>query len=80
MGIIKNIKKIEREEGIEIGMERGIKKGREEGIEKGVEKGKREVIENLITKLGLPDKQVADVTEMQVSFVGKIRAALKKKK
>lgn len=67
MGIIETIKKIEREEGIEIGMERGI------------EKGKREVIENLIIKMGLSDKQVADVTEMPVSFVKKIRAALKKK-
>ena len=87
MGIIETIKKIEREEGIEIGLERGIKKGLEkgreegieEGLEKGIAKGKREVIENLITKLGLSDKQVADVTEMQVSFVRKIRAALKKK-
>ncbi|MFT4019554.1 MAG: hypothetical protein QM668_21500 [Agriterribacter sp.] len=76
MGIIETIKKIEREEGIEI----GIKKGREEGIEEGLEKGKREVIENLIIKTELSDKQVADVTEMSVSFVKKIRAALKKKK
>jgi hypothetical protein len=68
MGIIETIKKIEREEVFEKGMERGI------------EKGKQEVIENLIIKLGLSDKQVADVTEMPVSFVKKIRATLKKKK
>ncbi|PVD54247.1 hypothetical protein DC498_02380 [Terrimonas sp.] len=76
MGIIETIKKIEREEVFE----KGIEKGMEKGIEKGIEKGKREVIENLIIKLGLSDKQVADVTEMPVSFVKKIRAALKKKK
>ena len=84
MGIIETIKKIEREEGIEIGMkkgmEEGIEKGMEKGMEKGIEKGKREVIENLIIKLGLSDKQVADIAEMPVSFVKKIRASLKKKK
>ena len=92
MGIIETIKKIEREEGIEIGMkkgmekgiekgmEKGIEKGIEKGMEKGIEKGKQEVIENLIIKMGLSDKQVADIAEMPVSFVKKIRAALKKKK
>ena len=80
MGIIETIKKIEREEGFEIGMEKGMEKGIEKGIAKGIEKGKREVIENLIIKLGLSDKQVADVTEMSVSFVRKIRASLKNKK
>ena len=72
MGIIETIKKIEREEGFEKGMERGM--------EKGIEKGKQEVIENLIIKLGLSDRQVADIAEMPVSFVKKIRAVLKKKK
>ncbi|MBN8857293.1 MAG: hypothetical protein J0H29_02830 [Sphingobacteriales bacterium] len=48
MGIIETIKKIEREEGIEVGMEKGI----EIGLGKGIEKGKQEVIENLIIKLG----------------------------
>jgi predicted transposase YdaD len=72
MGIIETIKKIEREEGIEI--------GREKGIEEGIEKGKQEVIENLIIKLGLSDKQVADIAEMPVSFVKKVRTSLKKRK
>jgi predicted transposase YdaD len=72
MGIIETIKKIERDEGIEI--------GREKGIEEGIEKGKQEVIENLIIKLGLSDKQVADIAEMPVSFVKKVRASLKKRK
>jgi len=64
MGIIETIKKIEREEV----------------FEKGIEKGKQEVIENLIIKLRLSDKQVADIAEMPVSFVKKISASLKRKK
>ena len=84
MGIIETIKKIEREEGFEMGMEKGrekgIEEGMEKGIEKGIEKGKREVIENLIIKLGLSDKQVADIAEMPVSFVKKVRVSLKKRK
>ena len=72
MGIIETIKKIEREEGFE--------KGIEKGIERGIEKGKQDVIENLIVKLGLSDKQAADIAEMPVSFVKKVRASLKKKK
>ena len=96
MGIIETIKKIEREEGFEIGMEKGIEKGMEKGrekgieeglekgmergMEKGIEMGKREVIENLITKLGLSDKQVSDIAEMPVSFVKKVRASLKNKR
>ena len=80
MGIIETIKKIEREEGFEKGLVKGREKGIEEGMEKGIEKGKWEVIENLIIKLGLSDKQVADIAEMPVSFVKKIRASLKKRK
>jgi flagellar biosynthesis/type III secretory pathway protein FliH len=84
MDIIETIKKIGRGEGFEIGMEKGIEKsmekGREKGMEKGIEKGRREVIENLITKLRLSDKQVADIAEMPVSFVKKIRDSLKNKK
>ncbi|MBX3257234.1 MAG: hypothetical protein KF862_24080 [Chitinophagaceae bacterium] len=72
MGIIETIKKIEREEGIEIGMEKGI--------EKGMEKGKQEVIENLITELGLSNKQAARIARVPEAFVKKIRASLKKKK
>ena len=64
MGIIETIKKIEREEV----------------FEKGIEKGKQEVIENLIIKLRLSDKQVADIAEMPVSFVKKVRVSLKKRK
>ncbi|SDC10332.1 Rpn family recombination-promoting nuclease/putative transposase [Niabella drilacis] len=45
--------------------------------DRGIEKAKREYIRNLIMKLGLTDEQIADVTEVSVGFVEKIRASLK---
>lgn len=47
--------------------------------EEGFEKGKQEVVENLISKLGLSDKQVAEIAEIPVSSVKRIRTALKRK-
>ncbi|MGV8135422.1 MAG: hypothetical protein AB2L20_09410 [Mangrovibacterium sp.] len=40
--------------------------------------GKTQTIRNLIIKLDLSDKQIADVAEVPVSFVKKIRVSLKK--
>ncbi|MBX2921334.1 MAG: hypothetical protein KF746_04005 [Chitinophagaceae bacterium] len=65
---------------LDIYIEKGRKKGIEEGIEKGIEKAKQDVIENLILRLGLSDKQAADIAEVPVSFIKKVRASLKKKK
>lgn len=39
---------------------------------------KTQTVRNLILKLNLSDKQIADVAEVPVSFVKKIRASLKK--
>jgi hypothetical protein len=64
MGIIETIKKIEREEG----------------FEKGIEKGKQEVIENLITAFALSDKQAARIAGVPEAFAKRVRASLKKKK
>ena len=88
MGIMETLKQIAREEALEEvfeeGMEKGIKKGIEKGIEKGrkkgMEEGKQHVIENLIIRLGLSDKQAADIAEVPVSFIRKVRTSLKKKK
>lgn len=55
-------------------------KGRKEGIEKGMEKKSFEVVENLITELGLSDKQAARIAEVPEAFVKKIRTSLRKKK
>ncbi|MFT3949235.1 MAG: hypothetical protein QM763_19885 [Agriterribacter sp.] len=65
---------------IEMLKERETQKILEKGIEKGIERGKVEVVRNLITKLGLPDAQAAEVAEVPVAFVKKVRASLKKKK
>lgn len=57
-----------------------IEKGRKEGMEKGMEKKSFEVVENLITELGLSDKQAARIAEVSETFVKKVRIALRKKK
>ncbi|MBX3255447.1 MAG: hypothetical protein KF862_14995 [Chitinophagaceae bacterium] len=76
MGIIEMLK--ERE------TQKILKKGMAEGEAKGIEKGKAEgtaaAVRNLITKLGLSDAQAAEVAEVPVSLVKKVRASLKKKK
>lgn len=45
---------------------------------KGEEKTRHAVVENLILKLGLSDEQAADVAEVDVAYVTKVRAELKK--
>ncbi len=75
MGIMETIDALIREEGEKLGERRGEKRGKLEGIREG----KAEVVENLITKLGLSDEQAADVAEVSVDFVAKIRAKLTKK-
>lgn len=72
MGIVETIKERETQKILE----RGIEKGRIEGKTEG----KAEIVRNLITKLGLPDAQAAEVAEVSVAFVKKVRASLKKKK
>ncbi|ANI88884.1 hypothetical protein A9P82_06000 [Arachidicoccus ginsenosidimutans] len=55
----------------------GKAEGIAEGMEKGMEKGKAEVVRNLIIKLGFTDAQAADVAEVSLDFVKKVRASLK---
>ncbi|CAM4399524.1 hypothetical protein SAMN06265348_11674 [Pedobacter westerhofensis] len=45
---------------------------------KGEEKKSHAVVENLILKLGLSDEEAADVAEVDVAYVTKVRAELKK--
>jgi len=68
------------EKGRKEGMEKGMEKGIEKGMEKGMEKKSFEVVENLITELGLSDKQAARIAEVPEAFVKKIRTTLRKKK
>ncbi|GGC38571.1 hypothetical protein GCM10011386_33370 [Parapedobacter defluvii] len=53
---------------------------REEGKIEGKIEGKTEEVRNLIQKLGLSDEQAADVAEVSVDFVQKVRADLDRKK
>lgn len=65
---------------IEKGRKEGMQKGIEKGMERGIEKKSFEVVENLITELGLSDKQVARIAEVSETFVKKVRTAMRKKK
>ncbi len=60
MGVIETIKFIEREAG----------RAEEKLAQKEL------LVRNLITKTGLPDQQIAEVVEVKISFVKKIRATL----
>ncbi len=51
-----------------------------EGVEKTKLEDKTEFVTNLIVKLGLSDEQAADVAEVTVDFVQKVRASLNKKR
>lgn len=51
-------------------------KAREEGRNRGRKEGKIEEVRNLITKLGLSSEQIAEVAEVSVAFVEKIRRSL----
>lgn len=58
----------------------GIKQGVKEGVKQGVFKKNHDFVENLIIKLGLSDEQVADIAEVSVAFVKKVREELNIKK
>ena len=53
-------------------------KGEAIGQKKGEEKKSREVIENLIAKLALSDLEAAEIAKVDVDYVVKVRAELKK--
>jgi hypothetical protein len=56
----------------------------QDGVKKGIEKGEagksHDVVENLIIKLGLSDEQAADVAEVTIAFVKKVRKELEARK
>ena len=64
MGIIETIKKIEREEG----------------FERGMEKGKEQVVKNLLAADKFSISEIAGFAGVAEAFVKKIRVSLKKKK
>ncbi|MGJ7030139.1 flagellar biosynthesis/type III secretory pathway protein FliH [Niabella hirudinis] len=62
------------------GMEKGIQKGMAKGRTKGLEEAKSDYIRNLIVKLNFTDQQIADLTEVSIDFIKKIRTSLEKTK
>ena len=67
-----------RAEGEVKGRAEGEVKGRAEGEEKGRKETKHEIVVNLIEKMGLSDKQVAEIVDVTAAFVKKVRQELKK--
>ena len=55
------------------------RKGEAKGETTGEAKKSHAVVENLIVKLGFTDEQAADVAEVELDYVKKIRAELNKK-
>lgn len=58
----------------------GLVKGKAVGKTIGAIEKSREVVANLITKLGLSDEQAAEVAEVSIVFVKKVRKELVFKK
>jgi len=52
---------------------------RREGKEEGKEEAGYQFVKNLIVKLGLTNEQAAEVAEVSIDFVEKVRADLQKK-
>lgn len=64
----------------EILLDRRKKEGIELGIEKGRQEERFEFVERLIEKLGLSDEQIADVANVSMDFVKKVREELASRK
>ena len=60
-------------------LDRATKQGEKKGLEKGLEQKSHAVVENLIKELGLSNEQAADIAEVSVEYVAKLRATLKNK-
>lgn len=52
----------------------------QDGVKEGRNKATHDFVENLIIKLGLSDEQVADIAEVSIGFVEKVRKELDAKK
>lgn len=59
--------------------QKGVIKGIEKGIEQGIDLKSQEIVQNLITTLGLSDEQAAGVAGVSIEFVREIRAKMIKK-
>jgi len=71
MGVIEVVKRQEREQGLQQGLQQGLEQ---------LEEKNYKVVANLIQQLGLDDQSAAEVAEVSVDFVRKVRAGLEKKR
>lgn len=55
----------------------GEKRGERKGEKKGIEKTKKLFIQNLLTKTNHSDELIADLADVDVSLVSKLRHKLK---
>jgi predicted transposase YdaD len=75
MGIIELVK----EHLIEEAKQEGLEKGLEKGMKKGEEKKARTAINGIIKKYpALPDKEIAEIVDVPVAFVVKVRKEFEK--
>ena len=58
---------------LKIGFEEGFQKEILKGKKKAIERQKAEIVEKLIIKTQISNKQIADIVESPISFVQKIR-------
>ena len=71
MGVIEVVKRQEREQGLQQGLQQGLEQ---------LEEKNYKVVANLIQQLGLDDQSAAEVAEVSVDFVRKVRAGLERKR
>jgi predicted transposase YdaD len=62
----------------DVRFKQGKEEGIEEGIEKGIEKNKIETIQKILATKKFTDEQIADLLEVSISFVRKIKKELSK--
>src|SRR5690554_90043 len=62
-----------REEGLREGLQKGRQEGRREGRQEGLQEQTKKVVRNLVRASGLADEQIAEMTEVSVDYVVRIR-------
>lgn len=66
------------EKGLEKGIEKGMEKGLEKGLEKGMEKAASAFIRNLLNTGHYTPQQIADIGDVPLAIVIKVRREMKK--
>ena len=57
-----------------------LEKARHDGLQKGRIEKDKQTVRNLILKLDLPVEKIAEVAEVSIDFVKKVRSSLEKQK